>query len=175
MAPGVRDRLAHDADERLALVRGDLRALTYGDAELNADTAGDLFGGLHEGDLERLVDRARQRGDRPARLVERPFGSGRELSARLGDDVREFLRDPVVDLTGDPAALLQHRHRGEPPPVAADLARGPGQQDETEQEPQEVPGEDPVRIERGKEEVVEAGEGRECGAGGEPAHELVAV
>ena len=92
MAPRVRDRLPDDADERLPLVRRDLRSLADIDRQLDADAPGHLLGGLHEGDLERLVDGPRQGRDRAPRLVQRALGAPNETVARQGSIFAAFLK-----------------------------------------------------------------------------------
>src|SRR6185312_15045246 len=73
VAARVRDRLADDADKRLALVGGDLCAVTHLDAELDADAARNLLGRLDERDFERLVHGPGQGSDRAPGLVEGAF------------------------------------------------------------------------------------------------------
>ena len=103
-------------------------------------------------------------GDRRVVAVER---------AEVPADEGELLREPVVEVARDAAALLEDCRLRDLLPVRANLLDGREQDRDVEREPEEVAEVDPVGVHGGVEEVVEAGERPEHGRDGEPRHELV--
>lgn len=181
------DGLAHDAQERLASRRRYVDALIEIELQRQAASLGDLARDLREDGCQRLVQLPRERRDRPPRLAESPLGRGRDLGslpercglalaepAALGHDERKLLRKSVVQLARDPPPLLRHSGRGHAAPVVPDFSRRADEDREVERQTENVTGVDPVRVQRGKQQVVDPREGSEGGAGGEPARQLVA-
>ena len=125
---------------------------------------------LRERDLERLADRRRQRRDRHARLAERALRGGRhphDFAVRraaqprsLAADERQLLREPVVQLARESSALLEHGGVSRSALVGEHLAADSDQQREVCGEPEHVADVDPLRIQRRKQEVVQARERR---------------
>ena len=147
--------------------------------------AGGGLGRLGEHALETSVERTGQHRDRAPRLVESPLRGGRDLPrrqrrlacrelARMAGDVRQLLREPVVQVARQAPPLLERGRRRAAAPVGVDLARRPDEQEPVEPEPEQVTGRDPVRVERREQEVVQRREGAEDRAGAEPAQEIVA-
>src|SRR5919106_6107529 len=163
MACRVRDSLADDADQVLARALRELDVVAHSQLQLETGTRCDLLGDFGYEHPERLVERARERGDRTPGLAERPLGRAaderqarhsvlpRSETARLRRDECELLGKAVVEVARHPPAFLEHASVRDRPPIAAYLTRRPTQQQEVEAEPQRVAGIDPVRVERREE------------------------
>jgi hypothetical protein len=62
----------------------------------------------------------------------------------LGDDVREFLGETVMQVTGNSAPLVEDRALSGSPLVRADLARRSDEEEQVEANPEDVARVDPV-------------------------------
>src|SRR4051794_28904681 len=117
----VRDRLAHDPRKVLAYLGRHMDARREIETDVCPGTRSDVLRCLSKRHVERLVDVAAERRDRGARLVEGALGRCRDFRertrlaalldqrSRLTDDECELLRQPVVQVARDPAALAGRR------------------------------------------------------------------
>ena len=147
---GVRDRLADDADERVASRGLDRDAVADVQANARPHPVGEIGDDRLEGRVERLRAGPREGADREPRLLQRALrgllergepvqlavAEGEEL--RLRDEVPEVLGDPVVEFAREPAALLRDRGVPQAPVVlgAPTLAGAPKRHQQSEQRDQ---------------------------------------
>ncbi len=185
VADGVADGLSGDS-EQASPCWGRARASGSSDRDdLDVVAAAEVVGHLLQDPDERLVDRAGERGDGAAHLVERSRGGTADPFGGLGircltgqrpglaPEKGELLGQPVMQVPRHPPAVLQHGGVRPQLPVGTDLPAGADQQQEVEAQAQEVAGVDVVGVQGGEEEVVHAGRRGEDAAHRHPSEQLV--
>ena len=172
----VHDRLARDADERLAggvrhvdsrLERPLPRLLPQRSATSPTACASTSS--------ERLVERPREGRDRAARVGEPPLCGRRDRPAarssplpasraRVARDEGELLGDAVVEIAGDPAPLVEAPPaRRAPASSRGSRATAPSRSTVSQRSRKMSPDVDPVGVRRLEEQVVEPAERGEDG------------
>ena len=120
--------------------------------------------------------------DRGPRLVQRPVRGPDDVLPQalvladpvgLAADVGQLLDHPVVQLAGQPTAVVGDRLRGPGGPVLAQLPHRAEDQEQVEAGAQQVPGVEPVADVRGRHGVGDPGETAQGARRAQPAQQLV--
>jgi len=179
---GVRDRLRGDQHQRVTCTRGSVGAGFDVEQDTRALALGDLADGVRERAIERLVGVAAERRDRAPRLRHGPLRArarALDVPAALVDGAEipkhagKLLRDAVVQVACQPAALLERCGSGNTSPVVLQLGHRGDQHHQIEEESEGVPDVDVLREDRRVQEVVQPRRRGEHGRYRQPAQQRV--